>query len=165
MCSIWAGCAFQGDSSNDVGHRTGRNIGHLLSAGDHIRNLLGRYCELIDAGDFAGVGALFEHGRLADEHGTELARGADAVAGFYESIVQLHDGSPGTKHLVLDTVLEEDAGAVVARSSYVVLQDLHPIIAGRYVDRFVEDGGQWRFAERRFAVDQAGDLSRHLRRP
>ena len=136
----------------------------MLSDGDHIRNLLGRYCELIDAGDFAAVGALFADGCLADEHGTELARGADAVAAFYASIVQLRDGSPGTKHLVLDTVLEEEGdGAVAARSSYVVLQDLEPIIAGRYVDRFVRDGAGWRFAERRFAVDQAGDLSRHLR--
>ena len=38
---------------------------------------------------------------------------------------------------------------------------LQPIIAGRYRDRFVDDGG-WRFDERCFFVDQVGDLSHHL---
>jgi hypothetical protein len=141
----------------------------VLGAGDHVRNLLGRYCELIDAGDFTGVGQLFAHGRLADEHGTELAAGADAVAAFYAATVRLHDGRPRTKHLVADTVLETHGdGSITARSSYLVLQaldgvPLRPIITGRYVDRFEEDDDGWHFAERRFTVDLARDLSRHLR--
>lgn len=143
----------------------------VLSDGDRIRNLLGQYCERIDRGDFAGVGALFENGRLADEHGEVLARGAEAVERFYQRTTRLHaDGTPRTKHLVVNTVLD-DAGeneTVVARSSYVVLQAtddlaLQPIIAGAYVDRFAADGaGGWRFAERRFHVDLLGELSQHL---
>jgi ketosteroid isomerase-like protein len=143
----------------------------VLGDGDRIRNLLGRYSELIDAGDFTGVGSLFADGCLADENGTELARGAEAVAAFFAALVRLHHGSPGTKHLVLNTVLDE-AGpdTVTAHSSYVVLQaapdgSLQPIIAGRYEDRFERVTGGWRFAERRFTVDLSGDLSRHLRLP
>ena len=79
----------------------------MLSDTDRIRNLLGAYCERIDAGDFAGVGALFAGGSLADESGNELARGATAVEVFFRRTVLLHDGSPRTKHLVLDTVFEE----------------------------------------------------------
>ena len=142
----------------------------MLSAGDEIRNLLGRYCERIDAGDFDGVGALFADGALADEHGTELARGAEAVAAFYAGTTRRHDdGTPHTKHVVADTVLEPQAeDVVVARSSYVVFQAtdglaLQPIITGRYVDRFERGpSGAWRFAERRFLVDLTGDLSHHL---
>ncbi|MDQ3294006.1 MAG: nuclear transport factor 2 family protein [Actinomycetota bacterium] len=141
----------------------------MLSAGDHVRNLLGRYCERIDAGDFDGVGALFAGGVLADEHGTVLAAGDEAVAAFYASMTKRHDdGTPRTKHLVVDTVLEPDGdAAVVARSSYLVLQaldglPLQPIIAGRYVDRFELGAGGWAFAERRFVVDLTGDLSHHL---
>jgi 3-phenylpropionate/cinnamic acid dioxygenase small subunit len=142
----------------------------VLSDGDRIRTLLGQYCERIDAGDFEAVGALFDRGRLADEHGNELARGADAVAAFFAATVKLHDGSPRTKHLVTNTAIEEeDAGMLVARSSYVVLQQvtegkpLQPMIAGRYVDRFERDGTGWHFFERRFLVDLTGDLSRHLK--
>lgn len=144
-----------------------------VTEGDRIRNLLGRYCDLMDAGDWAGVGALFGRGRLADEHGAEIAAGAEAVERFYARGTLLHDGSPRTKHLVLNTVLDDPAadGTVAARSSYLVLQavpgmPLRPIIAGRYVDRFAPDGAGdagWHFAERRFVVDLVGDLANHLR--
>jgi 3-phenylpropionate/cinnamic acid dioxygenase small subunit len=136
---------------------------------DAIRNLLGRYCELIDGGDFDGVGALFADGALADEHGNELARGPAAVAAFYTAGTKLHDGSPRTKHLVTNTVIDidEDGRGATARSSYLVLQatavtPLHPMITGGYRDRFERAGRGWRFAERRFSVDLVGDLSQHL---
>jgi hypothetical protein len=145
-----------------------------VTDGDRIRNLLGRYCDLMDAGDWPGVGALFARGRLVTDDGTELAAGAEAVAEFYARGTQLHDGSPGTKHLVVNTVIGEPAadGTVEARSSYLVLQGvegvpLQPIITGRYVDGFARsaDGGDggWHFVERAFVVDLVGDLSRHLR--
>ena len=133
---------------------------------DAVVALLVRYCDLMDAGDWDGVGALFADGALAAPDGTELARGAAAVSAFYSALVMLHDGSPRTKHLVLGTVVDaQKDGTAVARSSYLVLQalddgPLQPIITGRYVDR-VTDGG---FIERRFFVDLAGDLSGHLRR-
>jgi hypothetical protein len=140
-----------------------------VDASDEVRNLLGEYCERIDAGDYFGVGELFEHGALADERGTELARGAEAVRAFYAAGTLLHDGSPRTKHLVTNVVLDidEDAGSATARSSYVVLQQvgdgpLQPIITGRYRDSFERSDGRWRFAERRFFVDLVGDLRSHL---
>ena len=141
-----------------------------MDDGERIRGLLATYGERMDAADFDGVGALFAEGCLADEHGTELARGAEAVSRFYGSITRLHDGSPRTKHLVLGTWLSEpDAdGVVTARSAYLVLQavepgDLRPMITGRYVDRVARTAdGSWTFVERRFHVDLTGDLSRHL---
>jgi len=140
-----------------------------VTSGDEIRNLLGRYCDLMDAGDFTGVGALFGRGCLADEHGTPLASGADEVAAFYAAGTRLHDGSPRTKHLVTNTVIEvdEENGAAVALSSYLVLQQvadgpLQPIITGRYEDHLSSVDG-WHFVERRFFVDLMGDLSQHLR--
>ncbi|HKY65460.1 MAG TPA: nuclear transport factor 2 family protein [Acidimicrobiales bacterium] len=153
-----------------------------MTDGDRIRNLLGRYCDLMDAGDWLGIGALFARGRLVTDDGTELAAGAAAVAEFYARGTRLHDGSPRTKHIVANTVLGEpgDDGSVVARSSYLVLQavegrPLQPIITGRYVDRFgrVDVAGEapadgfdeagWHFVERAFAVDLVGDLGDHLR--
>lgn len=141
-----------------------------MDDGERVRELLATYGERMDAADFDGVGALFAAGALTDEHGTELARGAGAVARFYRSITRLHDGSPRTKHLVLGTWLAapDEAGVVTARSSYLVLQavapgDLRPMITGRYVDRVTRGAdGAWTFVERRFHVDLAGDLSQHL---
>jgi SnoaL-like domain len=144
--------------------------GVVLSDGDQVRNLLGRYCERLDAGDFVGVGELFAAGRLTTDDGVELASGADAVAEFYRQGTRRHDGSPRTKHLVVDTVLDpsDDGSAIVARSSYLVLQavegalPLQPIIAGRYVDTFTRSSVGWAWAERQFSVDLLGDLSHHL---
>ena len=141
----------------------------MIDSAQAVRNLLGEYCERMDLADWEGIGALFEHGALADEHGTVLAAGADAVAAFYRAGTQLHGGSPRTKHLILNTILEVDdeAGTASARSSYVVLQGvdgaaLQPIIAGRYRDEFARTDGAWHFTERRFLVDLVGDLSSHL---
>jgi SnoaL-like domain len=147
--------------------------GPVLSDGDQVRNLLGMYCERLDVGDFDGVGALFADGRLATEDGTVLAQGAEDVAAFYRAGTLDHDGSPRTKHLVVDTVLAPaaDGCSLAARSSYVVFQAvagalaLQPIITGRYVDTFERAGDGWRWSERRFSVDQVGELSQHLARP
>ena len=141
----------------------------MLTEADRIRNLLGRYCDLMDAGDFEGIGALFVSAALAAGDGPPFAEGPDEIERFYASGTQLHGGSPRTKHLVSNIVIDEpDAdGVVVARSSYLVLQAadglaLQPIITGRYVDRFEGGAGGWHFIERRFHVDLLGDLSHHL---
>jgi hypothetical protein len=136
-----------------------------------IRNLLGRYCELIDAGDYDGLGDLFAGAVLRDETGTETARGRDAVVALYTATTKRHaDGTPRTRHLTTSSIIEVDsvAGTATARSAYVVFQatdavPLQPIIAGRYRDRFVRGGdSEWSFAERTFTVDLVGDLSDHL---
>lgn len=137
---------------------------------EDIRNLLGRYCELMDAGDFAGLAALFAQARLATEDGTVFATGADEILSMWQAQTMLYDGSPRTRHVTANPVVEVDdeAGEARARSSYVVFQQtdalsLQPIIAGRYADTFTRVDGRWRWAERRYAVDQVGDLSHHLR--
>lgn len=140
-----------------------------LTDGDRIRGLLGSYCRLIDAGDFAGLGTLFARASLCDADGTALARGPEEVAALYRGTTRLHeDGTPGTQHLVLNTTFADPApdGSVVATSNYVVFQavaglPLQPVVTGGYVDTFAPEGG-WHFRERRFALGLIGDVSRHL---
>lgn len=139
---------------------------------DEVVALLARYAELMDVGDWEAIGELFPDGSLSGPNGKTFARGAGEVASFFRSNTVLHDGSPRTKHLVSSTVVEEtERGAIVARSSYLVLQSapgfpLQPIVTGRYHDELKRDGrGRLRFTNRRFFVDLQGDVSRHLRRP
>jgi hypothetical protein len=141
-----------------------------LTDGDHIRGLLGSYCRMIDAGDFAGVGALMADATLLTDDGTVVATGADEVTALYAGLVTTHhDGTPGTQHVVANTVLEElDSGAIRARSAYLVFQalaelPLQPILTGSYVDTFDTDSsGRWRVRERRFGIGRAGTLDHHL---
>lgn len=143
----------------------------MPDAHEAIRNLLGLYCERMDAGDFEGLADLFADARLADEHGAVFARGRDEVLAMWTAQTILYDGRPRTRHVTANPVIEVDDAAGIARvrSSYVVFQGtddlpLQPIISGRYADEFARGGdGRWRWSERRYAVDHLGDLSHHLR--
>jgi ketosteroid isomerase-like protein len=140
------------------------------TAHEQIRNLLGRYCERMDAGDFAGLAALFADGQLADDAGNVFATGADQMQAMWEGQTKLYDGSPRTRHITANPVIDVDdtGGTATCSSSYVVFQGVddfafQPIVSGRYNDRFARnDDGSWRFTERRYAVDHVGDLSHHL---
>lgn len=141
----------------------------VSEAHEAIRNLLGRYCELMDAGDWPGLADLLRHAVLTDFDGHEAARGYDGVLAMYGDGTHTYDGSPRTRHLTTNSVIEVDdaTGVAVARSSFAVFQatdtlPLQPIAAGRYRDRFERRDGQWVFVERAFALDQVGDLSHHL---
>jgi hypothetical protein len=136
-----------------------------------IRNLLSTYCERMDAGNFDGLAELFADARMTDERGNVFATGREEIAGMWHKQTILYDGSPRTRHVTANPIItvDEMAGTAVVRSSYVVYQGtddlpLQPIITGRYVDRFIRDKhGVWRWDERSYAIDHAGDLSHHLR--
>lgn len=139
------------------------------SASDRaIQNLIATYAELIDSGDFEGVGRLLEHARF----GEGKVRGADALKEMFEkSVITYEDGTPRTKHVTTNTILDVDdpAGTATARSYFTVLQalpklPLQTIVAGRYADRFELVDGNWRFTERQVSIDLLGDVSHHLRR-
>ena len=140
----------------------------MADAHEAIRNLLGRYCEAMDAADWPAVGALFARARLIDAHGNVVAGGATDVQALYERGTRLYDGSPRTRHITANSIIDVVGDTATARSSYVVFQQvdgaaLQPIITGRYVDSFVVAGdAEWHFAVRQFHVDQVGDLSHHL---
>jgi 3-phenylpropionate/cinnamic acid dioxygenase small subunit len=137
---------------------------------EQIRNLLARYTQRIDEGDFAGVAALFTEAAFEDWDGNTIRTGAADIEEMYSSGLHLYDGRPGTKHVTTNTeiLVDEDGGTATARSAYVVFQAtptlaLQPIITGRYEDRFCrDDDGAWHFRVRRFGVDSKGDLSQHL---
>jgi 3-phenylpropionate/cinnamic acid dioxygenase small subunit len=135
-----------------------------------IRNLLFEYAARIDAGDLAGMAALFAHARYVSGDGPAL-RGAAPVERINRALVILYeDGTPRTRHLTTNVRIEVDpaAGRAEARSLFTVLQQapgrpIEPIVAGRYEDAFERAEEGWRFAARRIHVDMVGDLSRHLR--
>jgi 3-phenylpropionate/cinnamic acid dioxygenase small subunit len=139
---------------------------------DDVIALLARFGELLDSADFDAIGELFEDGSLSGPDGRPFARGRTEVTAFFKDNTRLHNGSPRTKHLLSNTVVDEtEHGAVIARSSYVVYQSvdgfpLQAIIAGRYLDEMKRDhAGRLRFVDRRFFVDLEGDLTHHLQRP
>ncbi len=133
--------------------------------------LLARYAEAIDAGDFAGLGALLGDAVLEDEHGHEIASGAGAVEALYTATTRRHaDGTPMTAHVITNVIVDAVPGVddeLEVRSRFTVLQatddlPLQPVVVGRYVDRVRLVDGAWRFVRRRMVPERWGDVAQHL---
>lgn len=145
-----------------------------MDSAREIENLLYTYAERIDLGDLDGVADLFTHATI---HGVEDGPpetqfvGREGARAMYAMSTRLYedDGTPKTKHITTNAIIEVDEGAQTAtsRSYYCVVQatptlPLQPIIAGRYHDAFQVIDGRWCFATRTLFVDLMGDLSQHL---
>lgn len=134
-----------------------------------LTNLLYIYAELMDSGDFEKVAALFDHAEIT-VNGAVLRGGAPMLE-LWRAHTKLHeDGTPLTKHVVTNPIVEIGADGTMAtiRSYYTVLQatpvvPLQVVAAGRYHDSFRKVDGAWRFATRDYSLlDLKGNLTDHL---
>ena len=150
---------------NDVCH----NRAHGRALG--IANLIYTYAERIDAGDFTGVGELFERATLTFEGYEDAVRGKEAIADLYTRTTRRYeDGTPRTKHVITNVMVEVDGGGTTARSRsyFTVFQAvpghlaLQPVIAGRYRHGFEKSGGRWAFASKHIVIDLVGELGHHM---
>jgi 3-phenylpropionate/cinnamic acid dioxygenase small subunit len=143
------------------------SVSEVRSAIEHI---VYGYAERIDLGDFEGMAELFAHARYRVSEDDPGVEGSAAVLEIMNGMVRRYpDGTPRTKHVTTNLVIDADdeAGTARSRSYYTVFQQvddfpLQPIIAGRYHDAFERHDGTWRLAERIIFCDLFGDLSHHL---
>ena len=110
-----------------------------------ITSLMFRYAECVDAGDFDGVAALFERGKITNEGVEGAITGPDAVRQLYVQTTRVHaDGTTRTRHVNSNVRvdIDDDEQRASARSSFVVFQQtrelpLQPVVSGRYRDAFL----------------------------
>ena len=145
-----------------------------MTADDYfaIQALVFRYAACVDRADYAALGRLFAHaeiwvwGELSCRSDPEAAARA-----WRDSVLRYADGTPRTRHVVTNLVIEPDGpNRAIAESYVMVFQQtdalaLQPIIGGDYFDRFAKVDGAWRFIERRLGNDLFGDLRAHLKQP
>ncbi len=143
-----------------------------LAAKLAVTELLYRYAELIDAGDFDGVGVLLARATFGGS-ASGVASGAEVIAKLFSKTTRRFphsDNTPRTRHLVLNPIVEVAGATATARSTFCVVQQtdsvpLQPIVLGRYFDRFSRDSDDrvgWYFTERKVDVQMVGDVSDHL---
>jgi hypothetical protein len=134
-----------------------------------VTELLYRYAELIDAGDFDGVGQLLARATFAGTRSASTS-GAEAIAELFAMTTRRypdHGNTPRTRHLVLNPIVDIDNRTATARSTFCVIQNtetvrLQPIVVGRYFDSFSCDDDGWHFTARQVDVEMIGDISAHL---
>lgn len=94
-----------------------------------------------------------------------------AMLTMLQSVVKIYpDGTPRTKHVVTNPIIEVDeaAGKATCRSQYTVFQatddiPMQVIAGGRYHDSFERVDGKWRFSYRDYTLfDMRGIISGHL---
>lgn len=135
-----------------------------------IERLLYTYAERIDLGDFEGVADMFAHAVITSPGAPRGRGGREQALETYKRSTRLYeDGTPKTKHVTTNAIIEvdEESGTATSRAYFTVFQaledfPLQPIIAGRYHDKFERIDGSWRFCERMMLPELMGDLSRHL---
>jgi 3-phenylpropionate/cinnamic acid dioxygenase small subunit len=141
-----------------------------VSDRDDISALVYRYAELLDAGDLDAVTDMFTDASWRSAATGAVLTTREEVRAVYDRVI-LYDGVPRTRHLMDNLIVDVDDGADEAsgRCYYTVLQGgepgapIVPILSGRYLDRYRRGPDGWRFADREFHIDLAGDLSRHFR--
>ncbi len=136
-----------------------------------IQTLLMTYAERVDSGHFAEAAAMFENAtyRVERDDGSLSARfkGAAQVQEFFGVTLLYSDGTPRTKHVITNVIIELDGDSASSRCYVTVFQQtdklpLQPIAAGRYLDRFERVGSEWRFADRLITGFLLGDRSQHV---
>jgi hypothetical protein len=140
-----------------------------MSSREAIETLIVTYAELVDAGDFGGVGELLS--RATFTGGTGPITGREAITQyFYDALILYEDNTPRTRHIVTNFIVDLDkaAGTATCRSTFTAYQSLpdlplQPIAIGRYNDTFTQSNSTWHFTTREVHVDLPGNLTHHLR--
>ena len=145
-----------------------------MNSPTQIANLLYTYAERMDNGDFDGIAELFAHATIRRMRGDKevFLSSSELLEHWREVVIVYPDGTPRTKHVVTNPIIDvdEDAGTATSRSYYTVFQQtdevpLQPVASGRYHDRFERVDGKWRFVYRDYSMlEFVGNINRHVRR-
>lgn len=140
-----------------------------------IQNLLNRYSDAVDRGDFEKVGEMFREADVyfPGEEKPSIRKGTGDFAKHLRKWTRVFPdtGNPKTRHLCVNPIIDfDDATHARCQTYFVVFQategvPLQPIITGTYLDRFEKRKDGWLFSERRELVGQIGNLSAHLLQP
>jgi uncharacterized protein (TIGR02246 family) len=118
-----------------------------------IREVVIRYGEYLDARDYAGYASLFASDGVWTG-GFGSATGPAAIQEMLEK--NLGKPEPGfinksNFHLMTTVVVNVDGDTAKVRSRYTFFTaspENKPALAGRYVDEFVRENGQWKIKKR-----------------
>ena len=127
---------------------------------DAIRELLARYCFLLDGFRLSEFAALFTaDGEWISRNGT--AAGREAIERLLRGLVP--EPAPGKrrKHFTTNIVIELSGNRATVISNFLVVRESEagPVVsvAGTYDDTVVKTDGEWKFKSRKLSHDIAGE--------
>ena len=137
---------------------------------DEITALVHRYAELLDGGDIEGVVELFADADWRSDATGEVRRGQEQIKAVYDRVILYDDGTPKTRHVMTNLVIDLVDGASVATGRCTSPScrgstrghRSRPSSPGVTTISTGERPDGWQFAERLFIADLLGDQSRHF---
>ncbi len=126
-----------------------------LESEKHIREVVVKYGEYLDARDYAGSASLFaSDGTWTGGFGS--ATGPAAIQKMLEDNLGVPEAGFINKdnfHLNPTVVVDVDGDTAKARSRYMFFTRSddnrpQPLLAGRYFDEFVRENGEWKIKKR-----------------
>jgi 3-phenylpropionate/cinnamic acid dioxygenase small subunit len=125
-----------------------------------IRELLARYCFLLDGYRLSEFAALFTaEGEWISRNGT--AKGPEAIEQLLRGLVPKPAPGSRRKHFTANIIIDLTGDSATVVSNFLVVRDSErgPVIAvaGTYDDTVVKTGGGWKFKSRRLSHDIAGE--------
>src|SRR6202522_3865639 len=124
---------------------------------DTIRELLARYCFLLDGHELKELAALFTaDGEWISRNGH--ATGPEAIEGLLRGLAP--EPAPGKrrKHLTTNIIIDLAGDSATVVSNFLVVRDSEagPVIsvAGTYDDTVVRVGADWKVKSRRLSQDR-----------
>jgi 3-phenylpropionate/cinnamic acid dioxygenase small subunit len=127
---------------------------------ESIRELLARYCFLLDGYKLGEFAALFTaDGEWISRNGT--AKGPAAIEALLRGLVP--EPAPGRrrKHFTANVIIDLAGDSATVISNFLVVRDSEagPVVAvaGTYDDVVVRTGQGWKFKSRKLSHDIAGE--------
>jgi 3-phenylpropionate/cinnamic acid dioxygenase small subunit len=140
-----------------------------LAAREQIRETITRYAHCVDGGRFDELVDLFVPDGVLEVEGEPPHRGREAILAFVTGVgrdIAASTGAPRIRHHVGNVLVElEGTELARARSYFLAVTDAGVDHWGRYRDRLVPSGEQWRFALRQVRTDGAAPGSWAAGRP
>jgi 3-phenylpropionate/cinnamic acid dioxygenase small subunit len=127
---------------------------------DDIRDLLARYCFLLDDYELTEFAALFTaDGRWSSRNGE--ASGPADIERLLRSLVPVPGPGTRRRHLTTNILITMSGDTATVRAYFMVVRDSSEgpaiAVAGRYEDEVVRYEGRWLFKSRRLTHDIAGE--------
>lgn len=124
-----------------------------------IRQLLSRYCMLIDQGDLVGLSELYHRNATfsVSFDSVKSHSGREAILNWYARFFRERPGKVGfPRHKLFEPCIIAERGTVTASSyfdsDFVEESGAVRILAGRYDDVLVKNRGRWFFKSRTIVI-------------
>ena len=129
-----------------------------MTAREGIRETIGRYAHLVDAGRIDELMELFAEDAVLEAGALPPATGRAAIAAFFQGtggrLAAASKGRPLIRHHVSNIVIDVTGPeAADARSYFMAITERGPDHWGRYRDRLARSGERWLFRSRLVRVD------------